>query len=84
MHGSPPAPAQDVVNEPIASAKLDKDPIAAAIAQTRARYGVPRGTKLVAPDQEATIVQAEKRALELVYASKYGEASTALAAAEKK
>lgn len=68
----------------IAKARLDKDPIAAAVAQTRARYGVPRGTKLVAPAQEAALVTAVKKGLELVYASKYGEAERALAAAEKR
>jgi predicted Zn-dependent protease len=67
----------------IARAKLTKDPIAAAIAQTRARYGVPRGTKLVAPEHEAALVAAVKKALELVYASKYADAEKALAAADK-
>lgn len=69
--------------EAIAKAKLTKDPIAASLAQTRARYGVPRGSKLVAPEQEAALVAAVKKALELVYASKYVEAEKALAAAEK-
>ena len=66
----------------IARAKLDGDPAAATVAQTRARYGIPRGTKLVAPDQEGALVAAVKKALELIYASKYGEAEKALAAAE--
>lgn len=69
--------------EAIAKAKLTKDPIAASLAQTRARYGVPRSTKLVAPEQEAALVAAVKKALELVYASKYTDAEKALAAAEK-
>lgn len=67
----------------IERAKLTKDPIATSLAQTRARYGVPRGTKLVAPEQEAALVAAVKKALELVYASKYVEAEKALATAEK-
>jgi len=69
--------------EAIVRAKLDKDPIAVSLAQTRARYGVPRGTKLVAPEQEAALVSAVKKALELVYASKYADAEKALAAADK-
>jgi tetratricopeptide (TPR) repeat protein len=68
----------------IAKAKLDKDPIAASLAQTRARYGVPRGSKVVAPDQEAALVSTVKKGLELVYKSKYDEAEKALAAGEKK
>ncbi|MDB4961061.1 MAG: hypothetical protein JWP01_1060 [Myxococcales bacterium] len=68
----------------IAKAKLDKDPIAASLAQTRARYGVPRGTKVVAPDQEAALVSTVKKALELVYKSKYDDAEKALATGEKK
>ena len=54
------------------------------VAQTRARYGVPRGTKLVAPEHEAALVTAVKKGLELVYASKYGEAEKSLAVAEKR
>jgi tetratricopeptide (TPR) repeat protein len=68
----------------IAKAKLESDPVAAQVAQTRARYGVPRGTKAVAPDQEAALVAVEKKALELVYASKYADAEKALGQAEKK
>jgi tetratricopeptide (TPR) repeat protein len=70
--------------EAIAKAKLDKDPIAVTIAQTRARYGVPRGAKFVKPEDESTLVRAVKTSLELVYASKYGEAEKAIATAEKK
>ncbi|MBA3453832.1 MAG: hypothetical protein H0T42_12125 [Deltaproteobacteria bacterium] len=69
--------------EAIEKAKLTKDPIAASLAQTRARYGVPRGSKLVAPEQEAALVASVKKALELVYASKYAEAEKALGTAEK-
>lgn len=71
-------------DDAVTKAKLDKDPIAASVAATRARYGVPRGSKLVAPEQEAALVAAVKKALELVYGSKYGDAEKALAAAEKK
>ena len=69
--------------EAITRAKLTKDPIAVSLAQTRARYGVPRGTKLVAPDQEAALVAAVKKSLELIYASKYADAEKALAAGDK-
>lgn len=68
----------------LARAKLDGDPAAASVAQTRARYGVPRGTKIVKPEQEGALVTAIKSALDLVYASKYGEAERALAAAQAK
>jgi predicted Zn-dependent protease len=68
----------------LAKAKLENDPAAGQIAQIRARYGVPRGSKLVAPDQEGALVKAVRAALDLVYASKYGEAERALAAADKK
>ncbi|HEU0032281.1 MAG TPA: tetratricopeptide repeat protein [Kofleriaceae bacterium] len=68
----------------IGKAKLDKDPVAAQVAQTRARYGIPKGAKFVAPDQEAALVAAIRAALDLVYASKYPEAERALATADKK
>ncbi len=67
----------------IASAKLENDPAAATVAQTRVRYGVPRGTKLIAPEHEAAVVTAVKKALEQIYASKYGEAERTLATAER-
>ena len=67
----------------IARAKLENDPVAIDIAQTRARYGVPRGAK-VAPEQEAALVAAVKNAIALINAAKYGEAEKVLAAAERK
>ncbi len=68
----------------ITQAKLDKDPAAAAIAQVRARYGIPRGATFVTPDKEATLVGAIRGVLDLIYASKFGDAERALAAADKK
>jgi tetratricopeptide (TPR) repeat protein len=68
----------------IARAKLAGDPAAASIAATRARYGVPRGARFVAPDQESALVSAVRLALDLIYTNKFGEAERALAAAEKK
>ncbi len=69
--------------EAIARAKLEGDPAAQQIAQIRARYGVPRGGR-VPPDQEGALVEAVRGALDLVYASKYGEAERRLAAAERR
>lgn len=68
----------------IARGKLEGDPAALQIAQTRARYGIPRGAKFVAPEQEAALVAATRKALDLVYASKFGDAERAIAAADKK
>jgi predicted Zn-dependent protease len=67
----------------IAKAKLERDPAAAVAAQTRARFGIPRGAKFVTPAQEAALVAAIRRALDLVYANKFGEAERALVASEK-
>ena len=67
----------------IAKAGLDGDPAAAAAAQTRARFGIPRGATFVAPDKEASLVAAIRGVLDLVYASKFGDAERALAAADK-
>ncbi|MDB4957155.1 MAG: hypothetical protein JWO36_4724 [Myxococcales bacterium] len=68
----------------IAAAKLDTDPMAAQVAQTRARYGVPRATKLVKPEAEGALVGAVEGALALIYGNKYADAERALAAGEKK
>ncbi|MDX2092807.1 MAG: tetratricopeptide repeat protein [Kofleriaceae bacterium] len=68
--------------EAIAKAKLDKDPIAAEIATTRTRYGIPRNNK-VKPEQEAALVAAVKGANSLINASKYGEAEKTLATADR-
>lgn len=70
--------------EAIVKGKLEQDPIAMSVAQTRARYGVPRGAKFVKPQDEAALVRAVKTSLELVYGSKYGDAGRAIAAAEKR
>jgi predicted Zn-dependent protease len=70
--------------ETIAKAKLDNDPMAAEIASTRARYGVPRGAKFVKPEDEAALVGAVREALGLVYASKYPQAEKAIETGLKK
>lgn len=68
----------------IAKAKLENDPAAAHAAQTRARFGIARGAKFVAPEQEAALVAAIRGVLDLIYASKFGDAERALAAADKR
>ncbi|MBC7976864.1 MAG: hypothetical protein H7138_17960, partial [Myxococcales bacterium] len=68
----------------IAKAKLENDPAATVAAQTRARFGIPRGATFVTPAQEATLVAAIRFALDRVYANKFGEAERALVTAEKK
>ena len=66
----------------IAKAKLDKDPLAAEIATTRTRYGIPRAK--VKPEQEGALLEAVKAANALINASKYGDADKALVTADKK
>lgn len=68
----------------IAKAKLENDPAAAHVAQVRARFGIPRGAKFVAPGKEAPLVEAIRGVLDLVYAGKFGDAERALAAASRK
>jgi tetratricopeptide (TPR) repeat protein len=70
--------------EVLVKAKLENDPMAAQIASTRARYGVPRGAKFVRPEEESALVGAVREALSLVYANKHAEAEKALASGEKK
>jgi predicted Zn-dependent protease len=70
--------------EALAMAKLENDPMAAEIASTRARYGVPKGAKFVKPQDEAELVNTVQEALSLVYANKHAEAQKKLAAGEKK
>jgi len=70
--------------EAIAKATLENDPAAAHAAQTRARFGIPRGAKFVAPDDESKLVAAIRSTLDLVYANKFADAERALATADKK
>ena len=62
---------------PLAKAGLTHDPAADKVAQTRARFGLPRGAAFVTPDREAALVGAIRAALDLVYASKFAEAERA-------
>ena len=70
--------------EVITAAKLGADPLAAEVAQTRARYGVPRGTTVVKPEAEGALVAAVRDTLTLSNGNKYAEAERALAVGEKK
>lgn len=58
-------------------------PEIALTAQNRARYGVPRDPKVVAPEAEGFLLAATQEALRLVNAAKFGDAERALAKAEK-
>nr|HEX4312640.1 hypothetical protein [Kofleriaceae bacterium] len=68
----------------LAKGKLDNDPQAIAIHTERVRYGVPRGLKGVAPEDEGALLVAVHKALELTYGNKHGEARKVLDAADKK
>jgi predicted Zn-dependent protease len=70
--------------EALVAAKLDKDPLATEIAQTRSRYGIPRNAKGVKPEDEAQLVSAVRGALTLSNGNKYAEAIKAINAGEKK
>lgn len=70
--------------EVLAQAKLEGDPLAAQVASTRARYGVPQGAKFVKPEDEGALVASIREALQLVYANKHAEARKAIAAGEKR
>jgi len=70
--------------EALVAAKLDKDPLAVEIAQTRSRYGLPRNMKGIKPEEEAVLVSAVRTALALANANKYPEATKAITAGEKK
>ena len=70
--------------EALAKARLENDPAAVSIGITRARYGIPRGAKFVVPGEEVQLIGAIRGALDLIYATKYGPAEKAIAAAEKK
>jgi predicted Zn-dependent protease len=67
----------------IAKGKLDGDPAAIAISEQRVRYGVPRGTKVVAPEHEGDLVAAVKQAITLSGANKRADAEKLMAAIDK-
>ena len=64
--------------------KLDTGPEAAAVASTRARYGVAKGNKLIKPDAEGPYVAGLKAASALIYAGKYADAHKAFDALDRK
>ena len=65
-----------------ANVKIDGWPEVAETAQIRARYGVPRSAKFVAPEAEALLVGAVRDALTLIYANRFADAERAIARAE--
>jgi tetratricopeptide (TPR) repeat protein len=67
----------------IAAAGLPHDPAGDAVAQDRARFGIPRGAKFVKPDGEPALVAAVRGALDLVYAGHYPDAARAIDKAER-
>jgi Flp pilus assembly protein TadD len=70
--------------ETLAAGKLETAPELALIASTRARYGVPKNSKIVKPEQEGTYVAGVKAASALIYANKYADAHKAFDALDRK
>jgi len=70
--------------EAIAASKLDKSPAAAEVAQSRVRYGVPRGAKFVKPEDESALVTQTRAAVAAIGSGKLAEGERVLAAAEKR
>jgi tetratricopeptide (TPR) repeat protein len=71
-------------DEVLAAGKLEGVPEAASVSSTRARYGNPKGTKLIKPEAEGPFVSALRGASELIYGNKYPDAHRALDAIDKK
>jgi len=69
--------------EALVAAKLEKDPLAVEIRQTRSRYGIPRKAG-IKPQEEAALVSAVREALKLANANKHAEATKAINAGEKR
>ena len=63
-----------------------KEPILQWAARNRVRYGAPRDSARwkITPDNEADYVDAVRKILDLVYASKYGEAEKLAATTERR
>ncbi|HEY6034943.1 MAG TPA: hypothetical protein VIV58_11805, partial [Kofleriaceae bacterium] len=70
--------------EAIAAGKLDKAPAAAEVAQSRVRYGVPRGAKFVKPEDESALVTQTRAAVAAIGSGKLADGERLLAAAEKR
>jgi predicted Zn-dependent protease len=71
-------------DEALAAGKLETAPEAAQVASTRARYGIPKGTKVIRPEQEGPLVAALKAASDSIYGNKYADAHKALDAIDRK
>lgn len=65
-------------------AEAAASPVAAWAAGTRVRYGVPRGSAFVEPQDEGELVGAIRAALDAVYADKFADADKLLAAAQRR
>ncbi len=70
--------------EAIAASKLENPAATQEIAQSRARYGMPRHAKFVKLDDEAALVTATRDAVGLIGSGKLAEGERALASARKK
>jgi len=71
-------------DEVLAAGKLEGVPEAVQVASTRARYGLPKGNKVIKPDAEGPFVAALRAASELIYGNKYPDAHKALDAIDRK
>ncbi|MEO8549857.1 MAG: hypothetical protein ABI678_07780 [Kofleriaceae bacterium] len=70
--------------EAIAAGKLENHPAAAEVAQSRARYGVPKQAKFVKPEDESALVTATREAVGQIGAGKLADGERTLATAEKR
>ena len=70
--------------EAISAAQIDKHPAAAEVAQSRVRYGVPRGAKFVKPEDESALVTQTRSAVAAIGGGKLADGERMIAAAEKK
>jgi len=71
-------------DEALTAGKLEGVPEAATVASTRARYGIPKGSKVLKPEAEGPFVAALRGASELIYGNKYSDAHKALDAIDRK
>jgi predicted Zn-dependent protease len=70
--------------EAIAAGKLENHPAAAEVAQSRARYGVPKQAKFVKVEDESALVTTTREAVQQIGSGKLADGERTLAAAEKR
>lgn len=70
--------------EAIAAGKVENHPAAAEVAQSRARYGVPKQNKFVKVDDEWALVTTTREVVQAIGSGKLVDGERALAAAEKR